>query len=227
MALVSRPAGDRRFGAEIRCARGTARMAILSLSLMALLLAVPAVVRGAGDNPTSPPGAKAGSPAVSPGSAGSSTTQMLDANLGAWNKSILMVLGSLACAFFVAFFITISRGDVPRLESDLGGFGGGLGGWQLSPSLAFLLGAIALSVCVTMLAVHWMSPPTPTQATSPNDKPAAASPAGSPGSGGAATGAGGITSHPPPATGAPAGAGTAPAATRPAAAPVGGPAPGH
>jgi hypothetical protein len=226
MALVSRPAGDRRRGEDIRRARA-ARMAILSLSLMALLLAAPAVVRAAGDNSVSPPSSQVSASAAPQVQPDPPPIPTLDSKLGPWNKSVLMVLGFLACAFFVAFFITLVRGDVPRLESDLGGFGGGLGGWQLSPSLAFLLGAIALSVCVTMLAVQWMSPTPPAQTTGSTDKPAVTSPAGSPGPSGAASAAGGATSHPPPATGAPAGTGTAPAGTRPAATPVGGPAPSH
>jgi len=223
MAMASRPAGSCRLREEIRCAWAT-RMAIPSLLLTTLLLGAPAMARAADTNSTVPPGAQGSSLATSPGQADPATARPLDSGLGAWNKGVLLVLGSLACAFLVAFFIVMLRGDVPRLESDLGGFGGGLGGWQLSPSLAFLLGAIALSLCVTLLALRWMSPPTAPDTTG---KPAAPSLAGPSTPGGAPSGAAAITSHPAPATAVPAGAGTVPAAARPPAAPVGGPAPNH
>src|SRR5262245_39996121 len=40
----------------------------------------------------------------------------------------------------------IGRGDLPRLDSHWGGFGGGLGGWQISPSLMYLVASIAFAI---------------------------------------------------------------------------------
>src|SRR5262249_61640630 len=40
-------------------------------------------------------------------------------------------------------FIQTVRDDPPGIQTHWGGFGGGLGGWRISSSLAFLIGAIA------------------------------------------------------------------------------------
>ena len=172
MASNSRPVGRRR-GEQVRRAKA-ARRAILPLSLICLL----GVVRlAAGDAVNPPAKAPASSPQTLSAQADRPADGTLDSRLGAWNKGVLVVLGSLACIFLVAFLIVVLRGDVPRLESDLGGFGGGLGGWQVSPSLAFLFGAIVFSLCVTILAWKWMSPPGTDASSKPEATSAAASPA--------------------------------------------------
>ncbi|HSL69165.1 MAG TPA: hypothetical protein VK864_02940 [Longimicrobiales bacterium] len=55
-----------------------------------------------------------------------------------------IVLGALliiVIALLVGLLRALGRGDVPRVES-WDGFGGGLGGWQMSRSLALLIGAV-------------------------------------------------------------------------------------
>jgi hypothetical protein len=60
-----------------------------------------------------------------------------------WAAAAILFL--LALWFLWGFMQTV-RDDPPRIESHWGGFGGGLGGWRMSPSLAYLLGAIAFGV---------------------------------------------------------------------------------
>src|SRR5689334_19618338 len=40
----------------------------------------------------------------------------------------------------------LRRGDVPRIESHWGGFGGGLGGWQISRSLVYLIASLGFAI---------------------------------------------------------------------------------
>lgn len=167
------------------------RPAIVALWLAALLVVLSGAAKGQtrGTPLTSArvsPSAAAQQQADAPTQQGS-RPDPLDSRLGPWNKSVLLALGALACIFVAGFIAAIVRGDVPRLESDLGGFGGGLGGWQVSTSLAFLLGAVALSLCVTVLAWNWMSPAAPSDKAAPSGPEATEHPATTP-AGGPATG---------------------------------------
>jgi hypothetical protein len=63
----------------------------------------------------------------------------------------------ITLVLLVGFVRTVHK-DPPRIVSHWGGFGGGLGGWHISVSLAFLLGTIAFgamfTVVVRQLASH-------------------------------------------------------------------------
>lgn len=53
-----------------------------------------------------------------------------------------LVLGMATIGFLGGFTRELYRGEWPRLETNWGGLGGGLGGWRMSPALACLLGAL-------------------------------------------------------------------------------------
>lgn len=76
--------------------------------------------------------------------------------------TVVLLIGMLVSA----------RSESPSVESHWGGFGGGLGGWRISPSLAFLLGAIAFGAMFTTV-VRTMADPD-VRATREAPKPAAA-----------------------------------------------------
>jgi hypothetical protein len=59
--------------------------------------------------------------------------------------SVLLVV---TLAMILGFVYAVGR-ESPRIESHWGGFGGGLGGWRISPSLAYLIGAIAFGALFT------------------------------------------------------------------------------
>jgi hypothetical protein len=48
-------------------------------------------------------------------------------------------------------FVRAVRYEPPRIESHWGGIGGGLGGWHISPSLAYLVAAIAFGAMFTTI----------------------------------------------------------------------------
>lgn len=56
---------------------------------------------------------------------------------------LLLLFGGLTALFAVIFFIAVLRGDAPLVETHWGGIGGSLGGWRLSKSLVYFLGALA------------------------------------------------------------------------------------
>jgi hypothetical protein len=72
---------------------------------------------------------------------------------------VLLLLGLTAGLFLWRFSEAVKEGDRPRLESHWGGFGGGLGGWEISSSLAYLLVAAALTFLFVLVAVEGTRPP--------------------------------------------------------------------
>ena len=80
---------------------------------------------------------------------------------------MLLTLLAVVIALVLALFRALGNGDVPKVES-WDGFGGGLGGWQMSRSLVLLLGAVLFSsvaaVTVRSAAADLKQQPTP-QAT--------------------------------------------------------------
>lgn len=56
---------------------------------------------------------------------------------------LVMLFGVLTALFAVIFFLSVIRGDAPLVETHWGGIGGSLGGWRLSKSLVYFLGALA------------------------------------------------------------------------------------
>lgn len=98
----------------------------------------------------------------------------------------ILILGTLT---FIALFVAaVRRGIFPAIESHWGGLGGGLGGWQMSPSLSYLVAAVVFGIlfCVLLLReensanapalnptvkeVTTPKPPATTPATEPTSK---------------------------------------------------------
>lgn len=72
-----------------------------------------------------------------------------------WTAAAMLLLVMLI--LLVGFLRTV-REDPPRIESHWGGFGGGLGGWRMSASLAYLVAVIAFAAMFTMV-VQQSKPP--------------------------------------------------------------------
>ncbi len=68
--------------------------------------------------------------------------------------SVIFVLGCLTVAFASGFTNTVRRGEWPRLETSWGGLGGGLGGWRISPALAWLVGALLFGSAFTFTTLQ-------------------------------------------------------------------------
>jgi hypothetical protein len=77
---------------------------------------------------------------------------------------VLLTVIAVVIALVVALFRALGNGDVPKVES-WDGFGGGLGGWQMSRSLVLLLGAVLFAslaaVTVRSAATDLKQQPTP------------------------------------------------------------------
>jgi hypothetical protein len=65
----------------------------------------------------------------------------------------LVLLGLGALIFLILFVERVQRGGAPKIETHWGGIGGGLGGWRMSSSLGYLIVAIILSACFSMLLI--------------------------------------------------------------------------
>jgi hypothetical protein len=77
---------------------------------------------------------------------------------------VLLTVIAVVIALVVALFRALGNGDVPKVES-WDGFGGGLGGWQVSRSLVLLVGAVLFAslaaVTVRAAATDLKQSPTP------------------------------------------------------------------
>ncbi len=62
------------------------------------------------------------------------------------------LLGIAMLTFTVFFLRACLRGEQLTIRTDLGAFGGGFGGWQFSPILAYLIGALLFGACFTFAA---------------------------------------------------------------------------
>lgn len=89
---------------------------------------------------------------------------------------ILGFFASLTFVFARRLLDEVQQGDTPSFESHWGGFGGGLGGWRLSPSLVFLLVVLALGTLTIISAssVITRGDTAPTQLDMPTEAPAPA-----------------------------------------------------
>jgi hypothetical protein len=67
---------------------------------------------------------------------------------------IMALLGGLTLWFAKRFIDSMRFDGPPRVDSHWGGLGGGLGGWRLSASLVYLIGACAFGVLVTVTALR-------------------------------------------------------------------------
>jgi hypothetical protein len=86
------------------------------------------------------------------------------------------MLAATTAGLFVMFAVNVATSPV-ELTTHWGGFGGGLGGWRLSPSLSVLIAAVAMAIAtasVTVQLAEVLKPdagaaaPTPHPAASPS-----------------------------------------------------------
>ncbi len=70
--------------------------------------------------------------------------------------SLLMIVLGL-----VMGFVREARQEPPQIETHWGGLGGGLGGWRISASLAYLVAALAFGGMFTAFSTRWLFPPPP------------------------------------------------------------------
>ena len=86
----------------------------------------------------------------------------VSANLELMAVTVGLLLVSLLVGSLLLLFLALretARGRPPSLETSWGGFGGGLGGWHLSPALTYLLAALFLGGLLGVLAVRVMDSP--------------------------------------------------------------------
>ena len=83
------------------------------------------------------------------------------ANLFMLRVAAAAVLFFIVAMLLLGFWKTVGE-DPPRVDSHWGGFGGGLGGWHMSASLAYLLGALAFAI----MFVAVVQPSKPSSGTS-------------------------------------------------------------
>lgn len=70
----------------------------------------------------------------------------------------LSLAGGITLWFLHLFVDSVRDGQWPAFESHWGGLGGGLGGWRVSPSLLYLLGALGFASAVVALGAERPEP---------------------------------------------------------------------
>jgi hypothetical protein len=78
-------------------------------------------------------------------------SQVIDPEPSATRRLAFEAFGIGAILSFLAFLFLLVKGYSPQLDSHWGGFGGGLGGWRLSPAAALLLVTLVLSGLAAMV----------------------------------------------------------------------------
>ncbi len=76
-------------------------------------------------------------------------------------NGLLAVLGLATLIFLGAFFASVRKDPRFAVETSWGGFGGGLGGWTLSPSLVYLIATLALAGMLCMAVSKAAGPASP------------------------------------------------------------------
>jgi predicted lipid-binding transport protein (Tim44 family) len=76
-------------------------------------------------------------------------------------NGLLSLLGLATLIFLGAFFLSVRKDPRFAVETSWGGFGGGLGGWTLSPSLVYLIATLALAGMLCMAVSKAASPASP------------------------------------------------------------------
>jgi hypothetical protein len=84
----------------------------------------------------------------------------------------IALLGVCTLAFAGLFVRETWRGHSAEVESHWGGFGGGLGGWRVSPSLTYLVCALAFGTMVSVLVARASPAPPPSKADPRTDSTA-------------------------------------------------------
>lgn len=79
----------------------------------------------------------------------------------------LALAGGVTLWFLHLFVSSLEDGQWPAFESHWGGLGGGLGGWRVSPSLLYLLGALGFASAVVALGAERNEAPPAATVASP------------------------------------------------------------
>jgi hypothetical protein len=126
--------------------------------------------------PAQPPGGTRAPASAAANERSPGMQQLQDLPLSTPRIVVLSLLGFGALIFLGMFGFSAYLGDSPRMESQWGGLGGGLGGWQLSPSLAFLIAGLLLSSFFVLASLLWMTPLNVSPPTAEKTAPAAPRP---------------------------------------------------
>jgi hypothetical protein len=102
-----------------------------------------------------------------------------------WHNVALTFLALGTLIFLVLFVAANQRGIFPAIESHWGGLGGGLGGWQMSSSLSYLIGAVVFGILFSVVILQEENSanapaPNPTVKEATRPKPPATTPASEP-----------------------------------------------
>jgi hypothetical protein len=84
-----------------------------------------------------------------------------------------LLLAAGAVVFLVLAVRRAAAGGSFGVDSHWGGFGGGLGGWRISPPLAYLLAGLALALILAVFARGVAKPPAGDRREDPASRPAA------------------------------------------------------
>jgi hypothetical protein len=76
-------------------------------------------------------------------------------------NGLLTVLGLATLIFLGAFFTSVRKDPRFAVETSWGGFGGGLGGWSLSPPLVYLIATLVLAGMLCMAVSKAAGPASP------------------------------------------------------------------
>lgn len=104
----------------------------------------------------------------------------------ATRAATLYAFGAATGWFLQRFHATMQEEGWPGMETHWGGLGGGLGGWRVSPSVVYLMGALSfggllaysipreIEVPVEVEVPYEVDPPKPEPAPAPQPQPAPA-----------------------------------------------------
>ena len=144
--------------------REAVRVLAQSVALCAITLALAGSAAASSAQPAQTP-AKAPSASTAPGQASApSAVQTLFGELTPPIVAGLLLLVAIVFAFLLV--VEVSRGGPVAIESFWGGFGGGIGGWRLSPGLVYLIVMIFFGAMSSMAVMRIITPANTSDATS-------------------------------------------------------------
>jgi hypothetical protein len=87
-------------------------------------------------------------------------------------NGVLILLGLATLAFVVGLLLVLRKDSPTEIETHWGGYGGGLGGWRVSPALVLLIAALAFGgmLCMALVGVAGTSAKTPSQSSGAETK---------------------------------------------------------
>jgi hypothetical protein len=74
----------------------------------------------------------------------------------ALGTGVLVLFASVSLAFIIAAAQRLGRGEEFEVTSHWGGFGGGLGGWRISPPLVLLATGLAIAAMLSLVAASML-----------------------------------------------------------------------